>query len=90
MKITQALINSCLIALSQASFEIMRVYAQDFEVTVKEDGSPVTIADRLSSQIITQHLIPYGYPVLSEEDQIPAYSIRKNWETFWPHHDQRY
>jgi len=36
-------------------------------VTTKHDGSPLTIADRLSHQIISSHLELSGLPIVSEE-----------------------
>ena len=47
---------------------IMEVYAQAFEVYVKEDESPVTQADLRASRIIKEVLKETGLPFVSEED----------------------
>ncbi len=74
------------IAIAQkAGDTILKVYQTDFEVEIKPDNSPVTIADKQSDAIITaelQKLYP-DIPVMSEEGTIPDYEDRKHWSTFW-------
>lgn len=70
----------------KAGREIMSIYDNPesvFEVEMKADHSPLTIADRKSDEIITEFLNTTGYPVLSEEDNLPAYEERRHWEWFW-------
>lgn len=63
---------------------IMNIYRQDFDVIQKEDGSPVTLADKLANEIICNYLIDrYGIPVLSEENEDISYNTRKDWINFW-------
>lgn len=53
-------------AAKEAGEEILKLYATtDFET--KQDGSPLTIADSHSNEILLKHLIPTGLPILSEE-----------------------
>ncbi|MDA3898032.1 MAG: 3'(2'),5'-bisphosphate nucleotidase CysQ [Desulfobacteraceae bacterium] len=66
-----------------AGFAILEVYNQDFEVEEKEDKSPLTLADKRSHEIITSHLTPLHFPILSEEGKSIEYEIRKQWDYFW-------
>jgi len=59
------------------------VYQQDFDVIQKADESPVTLADNLASEVIIRILNPSGFPVLSEEGDIPEFETRSKWKTFW-------
>ena len=70
-------------AALEASKEIMAIYKQDFEVMSKDDGSPITLADQNSSNKIISVLKELDLPIICEEEQIPSYSIRKNWPAFW-------
>jgi 3'(2'), 5'-bisphosphate nucleotidase len=55
------------------------------EVVLKEDNSPLTIADSLSHQVIVEGLTQLypDIPVLSEEGSKIDYDIRKNWTCYW-------
>lgn len=74
------------IGISQlAGAEIMKVYAQDFDVQTKADDSPLTIADKLSNEVIVtglQALYP-DIAFISEETKLTPYEERKKWNTFW-------
>ena len=66
-------LDSLLAALTplihEAGALVMRVYATDFEVEVKGDESPVTVADQLAEKVIFEGLqrIAPGIPVVGEE-----------------------
>jgi 3'(2'), 5'-bisphosphate nucleotidase len=62
---------------------IMEIYNSRFIVKMKEDLSPVTEADKLADQHITQRLSKYNIPIVSEEGKIESYQVRKHWKTFW-------
>jgi 3'(2'), 5'-bisphosphate nucleotidase len=67
-----------------AGHEIMKVYEQqDFSIEIKQDNSPVTQADRRSSQVIAQLLTPFSIPIIDEEIDCPDYLKRKQWEQVW-------
>ncbi|MCU0436813.1 MAG: 3'(2'),5'-bisphosphate nucleotidase CysQ [Raineya sp.] len=68
-----------------ASEEIMKIYSQDFQITQKQDSSPLTQADQISHQIITEFLEEHTpkIPIISEEDDLPDYNTRKKWKYFW-------
>ena len=76
-----------LIKLTQdAGKAILEVYnSEDFEVQIKSDNSPLTIADKRSNKIITDGLTEYypEIPIISEEGKSIDYSVRKNWDKFW-------
>lgn len=63
--------------------EIMRVYQNDFKVEIKEDNSPLTIADKNANDCINAYLIKTIHPIISEENKQTDYSVRKNWSTCW-------
>ena len=72
------------LALS-AGQAIMEIYEQDFEVEYKDDKSPLTIADKVSNEIICtklQALYPQ-IPIMSEENKQTEYEVRKDWEYYW-------
>ncbi|HET9639482.1 MAG TPA: 3'(2'),5'-bisphosphate nucleotidase CysQ [Allosphingosinicella sp.] len=67
---TPNLLPILLDAALAAGAEIERIYCEGCEVIEKEDGSPVTIADRHAEAIILEHLgraFP-DIPVLAEEE----------------------
>lgn len=66
-----------------ATDAIMEVYGRDFSVEYKADNSPLTEADRASHDCIVRHLKPTGIPVVSEEDEDPAYDVRTHWPMQW-------
>ncbi len=76
------LINIVIIATN----EVLSIYkSHDFEVLEKDDKTPLTLADRMSHECITEGLKQLGYefPVLSEEGKTIPYQERKNWSYFW-------
>ena len=64
----ETLLQYAINAALEAGKAIMEVYAQPFEVYVKDDDSPVTQADLRASNIIKEMLKPTGLPFVSEED----------------------
>lgn len=70
-------------AAKEASKKIMEIYQTDFTVEIKEDHSPVTLADRASSKIITQILASTKTLIVSEEETLPIYNERKSHEYLW-------
>ena len=64
----------------------MRIYRMvDFQTRIKDDRSPVTMADLAADKIIKSGLaeITPGIPVFSEETKDISYDIRSKWETLW-------
>jgi 3'(2'), 5'-bisphosphate nucleotidase len=83
MQITENLISTVLQTAFKAGIAIMDIYEKPFDVELKSDNSPLTIADKTAHKIITEGLSDTGIPLLSEEGVQTSYEIRKNWEQFW-------
>lgn len=69
-----------------AGEKIMEIYRRGFDVDYKEDKSPVTEADLVSSELITQRLreLTPDWPVLSEEDSDAfPFAERSKWPIYW-------
>ncbi|MEL6811521.1 MAG: 3'(2'),5'-bisphosphate nucleotidase CysQ [Bacteroidota bacterium] len=62
---------------------IMEVYATDFDVEIKGDNSPLTVADQKANAIINTYLRETEVPIISEENKQTDYSERKHWNTCW-------
>jgi len=78
------LIDNAINAALLAGIKIREVYSSpDFDVQVKDDRTPVTLADRLAHDEILMALGNTRLPVLSEEGIHLSYSERKNWDLFW-------
>ena len=63
-----------------AGAAIMEVYAKPFEVFIKDDASPVTLADLRASDLIKETLKVTGLPFVSEEDLPPD---RSHYDRYW-------
>lgn len=72
-------------AAVRAGWEIMNVYnnSDDYNIEVKSDKTPLTIADRLAHNKIKEVLGETRIPILSEEGREMLYDERRNWEMFW-------
>ena len=78
------LIDKAINAALFAGIKIREVYSlPDFDVQLKDDQTPVTIADRQAHDEIIEKLKDTGLPVLSEEGIHLSYKDRKNWDLFW-------
>ena len=68
-----------------AGDEILDVYDGTINVTLKDDLSPLTDADRKSNSVIIDRLsrLYPDVPILSEEGQEINYEDRKGWNLFW-------
>ena len=84
-KIPQIL-DSMIAAATAAGKKVLRIYQDDnFEVEIKSDNSPLTIADKEAHRIICQKLksdFP-TLPILSEESENLTFEERKNWTSFF-------
>jgi 3'(2'), 5'-bisphosphate nucleotidase len=63
--------------------QIMEVYATHFDVTHKEDASPLTEADKRANEVIVQLLERTEIPIISEENREIDYKERQHWERCW-------
>ncbi len=63
---------------------IMHIYDnEDFEVSFKDNDSPLTKADKAGHNEIVVILSETGLPVLSEEGKEIPFQERMSWERFW-------
>ncbi|CAH8295445.1 3'(2'), 5'-bisphosphate nucleotidase [Mariniflexile fucanivorans] len=70
-------------AAIHAGEDIMKIYSEGFEVTLKQDNSPLTIADENANAIINSYLEKTDIPIISEENKQVSYTIRKDWDMCW-------
>ena len=72
-------------AAVRAGAEIMKVYnnREGYDIKVKRDNTPLTVADRLAHNKIKEVLGETRIPILSEEGREMLYDERKNWDMFW-------
>lgn len=86
MNIAKEHISEILEIIEKAGALLLEIYKkQDLEIQLKSDASPVTEADKQSNQLLRNelnHLFP-DIPILSEESDIPDYSVRQKWKLFW-------
>lgn len=78
-----SLLHLAIQAALKSGEEILNVYKTDFTVETKSDNTPVTLADRVASKLIIQTLSSSNIPSISEEEDLPDYGIRKNWDLVW-------
>lgn len=79
----QTLLHEAIVAAVLAGNEILDVYDTKFDIEIKSDNSPVTLADKKASDKIIELLSHFNIPILSEEGEHLDYSIRKNWQKLW-------
>jgi 3'(2'), 5'-bisphosphate nucleotidase len=77
------LLYKAIIAAIKAGDRINEIYETDFNVIIKSDYTPVTVADQEANQIIENELKETSIPVLGEEGIHFDYELRKNWELLW-------
>lgn len=72
-------------AAVRAGAAIMKIYKNndDYDISLKSDHTPITIADRMAHDTIKEALGSTRIPILSEEGRSMLYDERKNWELFW-------
>jgi 3'(2'), 5'-bisphosphate nucleotidase len=75
-----------LVAASRAGEAILQFYQSDFDVSYKDDDTPLTLADESAHRAVWDHLTteaPGHFPILSEEGKQTPYEERKRWDYFW-------
>ena len=77
--INEHILPQCFNAAVKAGAAIMSIYKHhDYDITLKSDHTPITIADRLAHNTIKEHLGTTRIPVLSEEGREMLYDERRN------------
>ena len=81
----QALVGPLVDLCNEAAAAILAVYAGGFDVTTKNDRSPVTAADLAAHHVLCDGLatLTPDIPVLSEESADIPWSVRRAWRRFW-------
>lgn len=77
------LLSVAIEAAIKAGQETLRFYMHEFDVLIKDDHSPLTLADLESNKIINDFLVSTNIPVLSEENKLIPFEVRKDWKQFW-------
>ena len=75
-----------LISLTYESGEtILALHKNNMGFIIKSDNTPLTQADKISHNLITETLkkITPDVPILSEESQNIPFSVRKDWNAYW-------
>lgn len=83
MEHLQKYIDIAVEAAVKAGVEILNIYGENFEVSYKEDTSPLTLADQNANARIMSYLVKTGFPIISEENKQINYTERKSWENCW-------
>lgn len=79
----EGFLTTSLLAAIEAGNAIQKIYHTGFHVEYKEDHSPLTLADKTAHDIIVQHLLNSGIPILSEEGKAIPFQDRSAWKTLW-------
>ena len=84
-KVRMYLLPPLINAAVRAGASIMNVYKNldDYDISLKDDKTPITLADRLAHKTIREYLGPTRIPILSEEGREMLYDERRNWELYW-------
>jgi 3'(2'), 5'-bisphosphate nucleotidase len=67
-----------------AGKRILEIFnAEDFQVSMKSDNSPLSSADKEAHEIIKHLLLNSRIPILSEEGRDMQFEERKSWDILW-------
>jgi 3'(2'), 5'-bisphosphate nucleotidase len=86
MMLSDLQISNIIHLLENAGLQILTIYNHnEFNTRIKEDNSPVTLADLTSDKLIKSRLaeITPGIPVFSEETKEIDFKIRSEWNPMW-------
>lgn len=71
-------------AAIRAGARILDIYnSDDFNINLKSDNTPITLADREAHTLIKNYLSQTRIPLLSEEGRNLLFEERCNWDLFW-------
>ncbi len=83
----QKLVSEVAQIARRAGAAVMSVYdnAEDMPIELKDDQSPLTLADKASNDIIMSGLVQLDekYPIISEESKQIPYEERREYEYYW-------
>lgn len=83
--VTTTVLSQVMALAGDAGHATLEFYHPDTPVRMKDDQSPLTLADEASHACIVKGLkdIDPDSPVISEEGNHPAYQERSRWNRFW-------
>lgn len=83
-QIREKLLPQCFNAAVKAGAAIMKIYkhSEDYDISLKSDKTPITVADRVAHDTIKEYLGTTRIPVLSEEGREMLFDERRNWDLF--------
>lgn len=79
-------IDQVLAIVEKAGDALRKIYKNpDYSIEIKPDATPVTEADKISNEILCEGFkaIFPEIPLISEEANIPEYSVRRKWKYYW-------
>lgn len=79
----QELLSLAIETAVRAGDVTLKYYQQKIDILVKQDHSPLTLADLESNRVINEFLATTDMPILSEENKQISYTVRKDWKVFW-------
>ncbi len=84
-EVLEMLLPAMFNAAVRAGAAIMQIHGHrdDYQVSLKSDKTPITLADREAHRIIRETLGSTRIPILSEEGREMRYEERCNWELYW-------
>lgn len=84
-EVLQILLPPMYNAALRAGAAIMAIHGcrDDYQITLKNDHTPITMADREAHRIIRETLGSTRIPILSEEGREMLYDERRNWELYF-------
>ena len=84
-RIRTLLLPAMVNAAIRAGAAIMQVHGRrdDYDISLKDDKTPITLADRMAHRVIRETLGTTRIPILSEEGREMGYDERRNWELYW-------
>jgi 3'(2'), 5'-bisphosphate nucleotidase len=85
MKLTSDEIKFVNNVAREAGKKILDIYMTSYDIEIKSDMSPITLADKTSNSIIENRLTEKfpNIPILSEEGNDIPFTERKKWKKFW-------
>ena len=84
-EILEMLLPAMVNAAVRAGAAIMQIHGHkdDYDISLKSDKTPITMADRQAHRVIREALGSTRIPILSEEGREMGYEERRNWELYW-------
>lgn len=68
----------------KAAVKILEIYNDNsYDISIKNDKSPLTDADKASNQILIDDLRKTGLPIISEESKYEDFNLRNKYTSFW-------